>query len=294
LHPPKQEQIKIANYLDQKTEQIDKAITQKQELIKLLKERQQIVINSAVTKGEIRKTDDNCLSSVGLKPKSMCHSTDDGDYKVVMKDSGVEWLGGVPEHWEIKRGKYLFFEVDERSKDGKEELLSVSHMTGVTPRSEKNVTMFMSENYTGSKTCQKDDLVINIMWAWMGALGVSDREGIVSSSYGIYRQIKSKTFNSNYLEYILRTTNYIAEYNRRSTGLHASRLRLYSDKFLDMEMAIPPIEEQNAIIKYIQESSTKIDKAITLQEKQIIKLKELKETLIDGCVTGRVRVMPMN
>ena len=163
-------------------------------------------------------------------------------------------------------------------------------MTGVTPRSEKNVTMFMSENYTGSKTCQKDDLVINIMWAWMGALGVSDREGIVSSSYGIYRQIKTETFNSNYLEYILRTTNYIAEYNRRSTGLHASRLRLYSDRFLDMEMAIPPIEEQNAIIKYIQESSSKIDKAINLKKREIERLKELKETLIDGCVTGRVRV----
>jgi type I restriction enzyme S subunit len=262
--PPKEEQTKIANYLDKKTEQINKAISQKKELIKLLKERQQILINDAVTKG-IDKT-------------------------VSMKKSNFKWLGEVPKHWEIKKGKYLFTEIDERSREGKEELLSVSHMTGVTPRSEKNVTMFMSENYTGSKTCQKDDLVINIMWAWMGALGISDREGIVSSSYGIYRQQKSNTFNSSYLEYLLRTNDFIAEYNRRSTGLHISRLRLYSDKFLDMKIAVPPIEEQNAIINFIKENNSKIDKAINLQEQQIERLVELKETLIDSCVTGKVKV----
>jgi len=262
--PPKQEQIKIANYLDQKTEQIDKAISQKKELIKLLKERKEILIKDAITQGV--------------------------DKTVSMMESGIKWLGKVPKHWDIKKGKYLFKEIDERSKDGKEELLSVSHMTGVTPRSEKNVTMFMSEDYTGSKTCQKDDLVINIMWAWMGALGVSDREGIVSSSYGIYRQREPNTFNSSYLEYLLRTNDYIAEYNRRSTGLHVSRLRLYSDRFLDMKMAIPPIEEQNAIINFIKENNSKIDKAINLQEEQIERLKELKETLIDSCVTGKVKV----
>lgn len=264
LLPPKQEQIKIANYLDQKTEQIDKTISQKKELIKLIKERKQILIKDAITQG-IDKT-------------------------ISMIESGIEWLGKVPKHWDIKKGKYLFKEIDERSKDGKEELLSVSHMTGITPRSEKNVTMFMSEDYTGSKTCQKDDLVINIMWAWMGALGVSDREGIISSSYGIYRQIEPNTFNSSYLEYLLRTNDYIAEYNRRSTGLHVSRLRLYSDRFLDMKIAIPPIEEQNAIINFIKENNSKIDKAINLQEKQIERLKELKETLIDSCVTGKVKI----
>jgi len=264
LIPPLQEQKKIANYLDQKTEQIDKAISQKKELIKLLKERKEILIKDAITQG-IDKT-------------------------ASMMESGIKWLGKVPKHWDIKKGKYLFKEIDERSKDGKEELLSVSHMTGVTPRSEKNVTMFMSEDYTGSKTCQKDDLVINIMWAWMGALGVSDREGIVSSSYGIYRQREPNTFNSSYLEYLLRTNDYIAEYNRRSTGLHVSRLRLYSDRFLDMKMAIPPIEEQNAIINFIKENNSKIDKAINLQEEQIERLKELKETLIDSCVTGKVKV----
>jgi type I restriction enzyme, S subunit len=262
--PPKKEQLKIASFLDTKTEQLDKAIKQKEQLINLLKERRQILINDAVTKG-IDKT-------------------------VTMKDSGVEWIGEIPEHWEVKKNKYIFFEVDERSKDGKEELLSVSHMTGVTPRSEKTVNMFMSEDYTGSKTCSKDDLVINIMWAWMGAMGISDRTGIVSSSYGIYRQIKANTINTVYLEYLLKTNKYIEEYNKRSTGLHVSRLRLYSDMFFDMKIGFPENQEQEEIVNYIEQNNQKIDKAIDLQQQQIIKLKEYKTTLIDSVVTGKVRI----
>ena len=264
LVPPKQEQQKIASFLDKKTKQIDQAIEQKEQLIELLKERRQILINDAVTKGL--------------------------DRTVAMKDSGVEWIGEIPEHWEVKKNKYLFFEVDERSKEGKEELLSVSHMTGVTPRSEKNVNMFMSEDYTGSKTCSKNDLVINIMWAWMGAMGVSDRTGIVSSSYGIYRQIKKNTINSIYLEYLLKTNKYIEEYNKRSTGLHASRLRLYTDMFFDMKIGFAPKEEQKRIIDFIEKNNQKIDKAINLQQQQIKKLKEYKTTLIDSVVTGKVKV----
>jgi type I restriction enzyme S subunit len=263
-YPAKQEQIKIASFLDTKTQQLDKAIKQKEKLINLLKERRQIIINDAVTKG-IDKT-------------------------VTMKDSGVEWIGEIPEGWEVKKNKYLFFEVDERSSDGKEELLSVSHMTGVTPRSEKNVNMFMSEDYTGSKICSKNDLVINIMWAWMGAMGIADRTGIISSSYGIYRQIKSNTLNTVYLEYLLKTNKYIEEYNKRSTGLHASRLRLYSDMFFDMKIGFAPPEEQQNIVDFIEEKTSKIDKAIDLQQKQITKLKEYKTTLIDSVVTGKVRV----
>src|SRR5699024_10699140 len=136
------------------------------------------------------------------------------DPNVKMKDSGVDWIGEIPEHWEVKRAKYLFAEIDERSKDGSEELLSVSHMTGVTPRSEKNVSMFMSEDYTGSKLCKSGDLVINIMWAWMGALGVSRYMGIVSPSYGVFRQKQNQLFHPEYLEFLLKTTKYIEHYNQ--------------------------------------------------------------------------------
>lgn len=261
--PPKTEQTAIASFLDEKTIQIDQAISQKEKMIELLKERRQIVINEAVRKG--------------INPNAP------------MKESGVEWIEEIPEHWEIRRAKYLFKEIDERSKTGKEELLSVSHMTGVTPRSEKNVSMFMSEDYTGSKTCKKDDLVMNIMWAWMGALGVSAYEGIVSSSYAVYRQT-NKELNSKYIEYLLKSLKYIEHYNRVSTGLHSSRLRFYSHMFMSMKIGFPSIDEQFQIVNYIEEHTSKIDAAIELQQKYITKLKEYKETLVDSAVTGKVRV----
>ena len=129
------------------------------------------------------------------------------------------------------------------------------------------------------------------MWAWMGALGVSDRTGIVSPSYAVYRQQEKGTFNSQYLEYLLGDSEYVAEYNRRSTGLHSSRLRLYSHMFFNMELGFPSRSEQDEIIDILNISNSKIDKVIYLQQKEIEKLKEYKATLIDSCVTGKVRVV---
>src|ERR1700680_2224022 len=105
---------------------------------------------------------------------------------VEQKESGLDWLGTIPRHWQIRRAKFLFREVDERSATGKEELLSVSHLTGVTPRSQKNITMFLAKSNVGHKICRPGDAVINTMWAWMGALGVSKRAGIVSPAYAVY------------------------------------------------------------------------------------------------------------
>jgi len=264
LFPLPDEQHRIARFLDQKTAEIDKAINKKQRLIDLLKEQKAILINQAVTKG--------------LNPN------------VPMRDSGVEWIGEVPAHWEVRRAKYVFREVDERSKTGAEELLSVSHMTGITPRSEKSVSMFMAEDYAGSKLCRKGDLVINIMWAWMGALGVSDRVGIVSPSYGIFRQQKKEVFNAWYLEHLLRSIEYVAEYNRRSTGLHSSRLRLYADMFLAMELSIPSKEEQDHIESITTKRTNEIDKTVDAVEREINALDELKSVIISQAVTGKIKV----
>jgi len=262
--PQEKEQTAIANFLDNKTAKIDQAIAQKERLIELLKERKQILIQNAVTKG--------------LDPN------------VKMKDSGVEWIGEIPEDWEVKKCKYLFYEVSERSIDGKEELLSVSHMTGITPRSEKEIYMFMAEDYTGSKVCRNGDLVYNIMWAWMGALGVSHQTGIVSPSYGVYRMKIKDSFNKEFLEHKLKSIKYLEYYNKISTGLHSSRLRFYAHMFMDMKIAYPSKKEQDEIISYIETQSSKIDKSITLQQTQIEKLKEYKATLIDSAVTGKIKV----
>lgn len=265
LYPPLEEQTLIANFLDQKTAQIDTAIAIKEQQIELLKERKQIIIQQAVTQG--------------LDPN------------VPMKDSGVEWIGQIPEHWEVKRAKYLFNEIDERSKTGDEELLSVSHMTGVTPRSEKSVTM-IAEDYTGSKTCQKNDFIMNIMWAWMGAMGVSDRPGIVSSAYSVFRQTPLGIFNPTYLEWLLTTVGYIEHYNQVSTGLHSSRLRFYSRMFFDMKIGFPDRNEQDEIVKAVKNQSTKVEQAVLLNMQQIQKLKEYKTTLINSAVTGKIKITP--
>jgi len=265
LIPPIPEQTAIASFLDEKCRKIDRSVAQKKKLVELLKERKQIAIKNAVTKG--------------LNPNSK------------MKDSGVEWIGEIPEHWEVMKCKYLFYETDERSLEGKEELLSVSHITGVTPRSEKDVNMFLAENYAGSKLCQKGDLIYNIMWAWMGALGVSNQEGIVSPSYGVYRQKHHDNFNPSYLEKLLRSNKYIEHYNKVSTGLHSSRLRFYSHMFFSMKIGFPKKNEQDEIVVHIEKESIKIDKAITLQQKQIEKLKEYKATLINSAVTGKIKVV---
>lgn len=266
MAPPENEQTRIANFLDKKTAQIDDAIAIKEQQISLLKERKQIIIQQSVTQG--------------LDPN------------VPMKDSGVDWIGKIPDHWEVRRAKYIFDEVDERSKNGDEELLSVSHMTGVTPRSEKNVSMFMAEDYTGSKLCIENDLVINIMWAWMGALGVSDRVGIVSPSYGVFRQKLKNTFNPTYLEYLLKSVKYVEYYNKVSTGLHSSRLRFYGHMLFAMKMGYPSYEEQNEIMAYLHEQTKGIDLAIDSQLAQIEKLKEYKTTLINSAVTGKIKITP--
>jgi len=262
--PEAEDQKKIAGFLDKKTVEIDEAITKKQKLIELLEEQKAIIINQAVTKGP--------------------------NPDAPMKDSGVEWIGEIPAHWVVKRAKYLFDEIDERSKTGQEELLSVSHMTGVTPRSEKKIMMFMAEDYTGSKLCKSGDLVINIMWAWMGALGVSGQTGIVSPSYGVFRPKKDRSFNSWFLEHLLRSRGYVAEYNRRSTGLHSSRLRLYADYFFDMEIGFPSVDEQNQIESELSERTQDIDRALLAIEKEIEAITELKATLISHAVTGKIRI----
>ncbi|RTR20108.1 hypothetical protein [Deinococcus radiophilus] len=95
-----------------------------------------------------------------------------------MKDSGVPWLGEVPEHWEVKRGKNILKVIDVRSQQGTEELLTVSSERGVIPRSSTKVTMFQAESYAGHKLCWPDDLVINSLWAWSRGLGVAKHHGI--------------------------------------------------------------------------------------------------------------------
>ena len=115
-----------------------------------------------------------------------------------MRDSGIEWLGAVPSHWHTENTRWLLDEIDDRSEDGSEELLTVSHLTGVTTRAEKDVNMFLAESNEGYKRCRAGDLVINTLWAWMGAMGVARQDGIVSPAYNVYRPTQG--FDPDYLD----------------------------------------------------------------------------------------------
>jgi type I restriction enzyme, S subunit len=201
------------------------------------------------------------------------------------RDSGLPWLGNIPQHWTMSRAKYLFREVDDRSATGNEELLSVSHLTGVTPRREKNVTMFMAESNAGHKLCRPGDLVINTMWAWMAALGVSAREGLVSPSYGVYRPLSADLL-PGYTDHLLRTSIYAAEYTRRSTGVNSSRLRLYPDQFLRIPIIVPPKAEQEAIARFIGRLGRLIGFYIQAKRQLLSLLGEERQVIVDQTLGG--------
>lgn len=189
-----------------------------------------------------------------------------------------------PVRWPLVRGKQLFQEIDERSKDGTEELLSVSHITGITPRSQKNVTMFQAESLVGYKLCKTGDIAANTMWTWQGAIGVSKFAGVVSPAYNVYRQ-KSDIFNPQYLDMLLRERQLVDVYHSLSTGIRPSRLRLYPDVFLTIKLPVPPREEQDQIVRFLDWKVSNINKLINIKKKEIKAIDALKRSMVSHAIT---------
>ena len=264
LVPPLGEQDAIVRFLDHVDRRIRRYIRAKQKLITLLEEQKQTIIRRAVTRG--------------LDPN------------VRLKPSGVDWLEDVPEHWDLRPAKWHFREADERSETGSEELLSVSHITGVTPRSEKNITMFLAASNAGYKLCRPGDLVINTMWAWMAALGVAKQAGIVSPSYAVYRPNRSSGLLGQYADLLLCTAPYKSEYLCRSTGIRSSRLRMYPEEFLRLRLLCPPLEEQRTIVDVVNKESADTRRAIELAHSELSLLSEYRTRLIADVVTGKLDV----
>ena len=263
-YPPEEtEQKSICVALDKKSEQIDALIANVQEQIEKLKAYKQSLITEVVTKG--------------LDPN------------VPMKDSGVEWIGEIPKCWNMVRGKALFEECDARSDDGSEELLTVSQYTGVTPRSQKSVNMFESTTLEGYKICEVGDIAANTMWLWAGAIGVSEYRGVISPSYNVYRQKEIK-YISSYLDCLLRIPLLVQEYASRSTGIRASRLRLYPKDFMDIMFPVPPIEEQKTIMDILGKKIDMVNQMISIKQSKIEKLEQYKRSLIYEYVTGKKEV----
>jgi type I restriction enzyme S subunit len=199
-----------------------------------------------------------------------------------------DFVGAYPSHWAVQRAKVLFRQVDERSEAGIEELLSVSHKTGVTPRSEKNVSMFLAESNAGHKVCRPGDIVVNTMWAWMAAVGVSKDTGLVSPSYAVYRPRKMGQLSDRFVDELLRTPNYRNEFLVRSTGITPSRLRLYPDEFLRIPLPIPPSLEQEAVVHFLDHADRRIGRYVRVKLKLIKLLVEQRQAIIDDAVSQAI------
>ena len=198
------------------------------------------------------------------------------------KPSGVPWLGDVPEHWDVQRGKALFAPVDIRSATGNQELLTVSAQRGVIPRKSANVTMFKAESYVGYKLCWPGDLVINSLWAWAHGLGVSQHHGIVSSAYGVYRPLPR--VNARFIHLLVRSVPFQWELQVRSKGIWVSRLQLTDESFLGAPFPLPPLQEQAAIVRYLDHADRRIRRYVNAKRKLIALLEEEKQAIINQAV----------
>lgn len=202
------------------------------------------------------------------------------------KESELPWLGKIPAHWDVRRMKLLLGEVDLRSSTGKEQLLRVSQYTGVTQRKAiegSNSPDTRASSLVGYKRVAASDIVINIMLAWNGSLGVSRYDGIVSPAYCVYR-FKSGVQPWYYHE-LLRLPVYKGRIKTASTGVVESRLRLYSDDLGRIEALQPPPDEQSAIVRFLDHANGRIEQVIRAKKKLIALLNEQKQAIIHRAVT---------
>lgn len=260
--PRIRQQRAIADYLDRGTARLDALVAAKERVLGLLAEKRRALITRAVTRG--------------IEPRTC------------LRDSGIPWLGEIPVHWETERARWLFSERDQRSVAGEEELLTVSHLTGVTLRSEKDVNMFEAETTEGYKICLPGDLVINTLWAWMGAMGVSPVNGIVSPAYNVYQP--GARLEPSYIDALVRLPIFAQEVTRYSKGVWSSRLRLYPEGFFEVVLPVPPLPEQRLIVAHIAKETGKLDALRAATEHTTQLLKERRAALITAAVTGQIDV----
>jgi type I restriction enzyme S subunit len=252
--PSPEEQTAIANFLDDKTAKIDRAIAQKEKMIALLKERKQIIIQNAVTKG--------------LNPNAK------------MKDSGVEWIGEIPEGWEVKNLRYAFKFLNHRR---------------IPLSAVERETMQGEYPYYGASGII--DYVNQFIFDEKTILIAEDGANLLSKSTPLAFQADGRYWVNNHA-HILQPKypgfRYWAEllslidYTIYISG--AAQPKLSRENLGSVKVIVPPIKEIEEIVAHIETQSFKIDKAIALQQQQIEKLKELKSTLIDSAVTGKIKV----
>ena len=262
--PPLPEQKKIVSYIESKTSKIDEYIAEKEKEVQLLSELKEAEIAKVVTQG--------------LNPN------------VKMKDSGISWIGMIPEHWK----QYRFATIcKEKSICNcvNEELLSVYLDRGVirfTDDSNKR-TNPTSKDLSKYQLVEVGDFVLNNQQAWRGSVGVSNYRGIVSPAYFIFSL--SPIIDKDFANYLFRSKSCVAYYFICSKGIGSIQRNLDWSTLKQKKIALPSIDEQRAIVAYINEKTAKMESLITDLQAEIEHLKEYKQRLIADCVTGQVKVI---
>ena len=263
--PSLSEQQKIANYLDKVCGEVDEMIALQEQMIEELKAYKQSVITEAVTKG--------------LNPD------------VPMKDSGIDWIGEVPVHWEVRRIGNLFKLRDEKNYMPMDEvqLLSLYTGIGVFPHGEQEERGNKAITVEGYKVVHKDDIVVNIILAWMGAIGVSNYDGVTSPAYDVYIPDLSKVV-PHFFHYVFRTQGIAGECYKYGRGIMMMRWRTYSSEFKQIRVPFPSMEEQQLIADFLDTKCSEIDALIAIKQAKIDELKDYKKSVIYEYVTGKKEV----
>lgn len=258
------EQKKIVDYLDEKVGEIDSVITKTRETLEDYKKYKQAIITEAVTKG--------------LNPD------------VEMKDTDNEWIGKIPAHWDYVRIQRLFEMVDERNDDPNACLLSLYTSLGVKPRSELEEKGNKAVTVMNYKIVKKDDVIVNKLLAWMGAIGYSEYDGVTSPDYDVYRAKENAPVVKTYYNEYFRHTCFKDDCYKYGHGIMLMRWRTYPEEFLRIKVPNPPLEEQKEIAKYLDEKCSEIDKLIAKKEELLADLERYKKSLIYEYVTGKKEV----
>ena len=263
--PPLPEQQAISSYLDRQCAHIDNIIEKTKASIEEYKKLRQAVITQAVTKG-VR----------GDRP---------------MKDSGIEWIGEIPQEWKVTRIKNIFTLRDERNSLPLEEVNLISLYTdkGVVQHCDlEKTTGNKASNADGYKLVYENDIVVNIILCWMGAIGRSAYNGVTSPAYDIY--VPSDKIECEYYHHYFRTSGFSGDCFKRGRGIMLMRWRTYSDQFRDIRVPYPPITEQREILAYLNKKCTEIDSLITKKETFLTELEAYKKSMIYEYVTGKKEV----
>lgn len=258
--PPLCEQRAIATYLEEKTTKIERHIAERKREIALLGTLRQAEIAQAVTRG--------------LNPNAP------------LKESGIPWIGKIPEHWEVRRVKNIFIEKKDKSITGVELPLSLSREKGILPSSEKVNKTMESASFVGCKLVECGNIVFNRFKARLFA--ISHYDGVVSSDYAVYKC--NENAEAEYMVLLFNTDIYREAFNRKASGIGDGFSRLYTQDLFAFYAVFPPLCEQRAIVSHIQEKLGKIDAHIAELEREIVLLCEYKVRLVSDAVTGQICV----